>query len=684
MVSYSRFFLSVMYIPAFLTTAMLAATLLLPGQAAAQSPPPVRDFFDTPAMAAPELSPSGKYLAAKVAAASGRQALTVFDLASGKGGIVAHFSDSDIGHVQWINDEQLLFDTVDRRYASGDRRYGPGLFVVGRDGEKLRQLADRTSDQGNGVRTSVSSVRRMQPWNTFMLGQSGAQDSAFVHVLRTQNNSLKDRGYVDLLRLDTTSAQTALVERPAEAFAYLLDQRGEPRLAISGEKGRTTIWLRDIATGKWRDLTRFDAFVPQASAVMPLGFGPDGTLYAASARGRDHMAIYTLDTATGALGTQPVLQVDGHDFRGRLIQNADKLLGIRYLTDTWGTAWFDPAMKALQSDVDAKLPVTVNLVDVARRPEARHVLVTSYADRQPVAWYVYNRDTRELNRVGEARPRILPVQMGYQQWVSFPARDGLKIPALLTLPAGTDQPSKKPMVVLVHEGPWRRGASWGWDREAQFLASRGYVVLQPEYRGSTGFGKAHFEAGLKQWGLKMQDDLADGTRWAIAQGYADPRRVCIAGAGYGGYATLMGLVRDPDLYRCGVEWMGQTDLKLMVDGAWHIRDAIAQEYRDYGLPRLIGDAREDAAQLQATSPLEQAARIRVPLLMAHGTLDRYVPVQHGTRLRDALRPHNAGVEWIEYESEGHGWSLPANEIDFWTRVEKFLGRHIGPDMKANP
>jgi dipeptidyl aminopeptidase/acylaminoacyl peptidase len=175
----------------------------------------------------------------------------------------------------------------------------------------------------------------------------------------------------------------------------------------------------------------------------------------------------------------------------------------------------------------------------------------------------------------------------------------------------------------------------------------------------------------------MQDDLADGARWAIAQGIADPKRICIAGASYGGYATLMGLARDPALYRCGVAWAGVTDIDLMYSGTWYEDSDLPDEYKSYGMPVLVGDQVKDAAQLKATSPLAQAARITQPLLLAYGGADRRVPLFHGTRFRDAVRRTNHQVVWIEYPEEGHGWWLPKNRIDFWTRVEKFLDKHIG-------
>jgi dipeptidyl aminopeptidase/acylaminoacyl peptidase len=244
----------------------------------------------------------------------------------------------------------------------------------------------------------------------------------------------------------------------------------------------------------------------------------------------------------------------------------------------------------------------------------------------------------------------------------------------LTLPAKGGK--KLPMVVMVHGGPYVRGTEFGWDPTAQFLASRGYAVLEPEFRGSTGYGLGLFKAGMKQWGLSMQDDIADSVQWAVAQGHADPERVCIMGGSYGGYATLMGLIKDPGLYRCGIAYAAVTDIPLMLEGMLWQSDT-PDEYRKYGAPIMLGDVHADAERFAATSPLRQAARIKRPLLLAHGSDDRRVPVVHFTKLRSALEAHRADAEFMEYSGEGHGWSVSKTSIDFWTRVERFLDKHIG-------
>jgi dipeptidyl aminopeptidase/acylaminoacyl peptidase len=199
------------------------------------------------------------------------------------------------------------------------------------------------------------------------------------------------------------------------------------------------------------------------------------------------------------------------------------------------------------------------------------------------------------------------------------------------------------------------------------------VVIEPEFRGSTGFGMKHYEAGLKKWGTGMIDDVADATKWAVKQGYADPKRICIAGASYGGYATLMGLIRYPDLYRCGIAWAAVTDLEMMFSSNW---SDLSDYHKEYRLPILLGDPDADKQMLKDTSPVNLVAKLTQPLLIAHGKLDPRVPIRHGAKFYDAVSSNNKNVEWVVYPDEGHGWYLEADDFDFWGRAEKFLAKNL--------
>ena len=635
--------------------------------------PPIEQFFSRPAFNGGLLSPNGRYLAARSSAKGQRDFLVVVDLQTNQGKVVASYNDADIGAFQWVNGERLIFDVNDRTVAQGDVEYAPGLFAVNADGSQLVQLADR------GVRSQTGTMtgRRILPWHTYLMPARGAQDSEFVYVRNVVWKTGYKRSRVSLLRLNTLTGQAQEVSRPKQDVSgWLLDHKGEPRIAFGQDEDVTNIFYLDPASKEWRKLTSFKSYGDNPDDITPLAFGPDGKLYVAARNGKDTSAVYTFDIASGKLASEPVLNAAGYDFDGDILTSRDKVLGMHFTTDAESIEWIDPEMKAVQDSVDKLLPATVNLVS----PPPQHsttpwVLVRAYSDVIPSTYFLYNRESKLLNKVGETAPGIDPKQMGRQQALRYKARDGLEIPALLTLPPGGKK-SGLPLVVLVHGGPWVRGSSWGWNPHTQFLASRGYAVLEPEFRGSLGFGSAHYKASFKQWGLAMQNDVADGVRWAVDKGLVDPKRVCIAGASYGGYATLMGLINDPDMYKCGVDWVGVTDINLMYGSANHTSD-MPDEWKRYGMPEMIGDQVKDAAQLKATSPIEQAARIRQPLLLAYGGADVRVPIDHGTKFYSAVKRTNPNVEWVEYPDEGHGFYLPKNSIDFWSRVEKFLDKNIG-------
>jgi dipeptidyl aminopeptidase/acylaminoacyl peptidase len=594
-----------------------------------------------------------------------RVRLAVLRLDSMKVQVAASFSDADVGHFQWVNENRLAFSLEDRLTAPADRRFAFGLFAVNADGEGFRQLAMR---ENVFVKDSIGT--RQLPWNTFMLGQPGTQTGDDVFVVQPEAYSDKGLDFFKLLRLNTVTGRSEEISTPVNAFNWLFDAKGVLSLVVTEKDNRTAIHRRDPQTGAWRELRQFERF--QAGDVTPLWIAPDGQVYATTLVGRDTLAVTTYNPAKDQVAEPPVLATPEFDIQPRFIASDERLLGVRYTTDAEVTHWFDEALKAHQAEVDRLLPSTANLLSPPRRGASPHIVVRAFSDRQPVQFLLYHTGTRKLARLGASHPEIRPAQMGLSDFVRIKARDGLAIPAYLTLPPG-EKKTGLPLVVLVHGGPWGRGASWGWDPEVQFLASRGYAVLQPEFRGGTGFGQKHFRAGFKQWGQAMQDDLADAARWAVAQGVADAKRVAIAGASYGGYAALMGLVKDPDVFRCAVNWVGVSDLNLLYSASW---DDISPEFKRWGMPVMLGDREKDAAMLKAHSPLTHAARIKNPLLMAYGGDDRRVPIEHGKRLYDAVKGHNPNVEWVVYEKEGHGWALPETRVDFWGRVERFLAKHL--------
>jgi dipeptidyl aminopeptidase/acylaminoacyl peptidase len=651
----------------FAITAAFPASLPLWAQEPALQPAvPVADFFRTPLLAEPKLSPNGRHLAARVATGSGRVRLAVLDVDPlGEPRAVAGFSDLDIDEIAWVNDRRLVFDTTDQQ--SGASRFAPGLWAVDRDGSDERQLIDAWYFRTRaGLRTL--------PWNWRLHSvlANGSND-VLVQGLVVNNDEVVE---ISLARLDTTNGRSQNLSEgaPDRVFRWVVDRDGRPAAVTTLREGRFGAYLKSPSGPGWEKWQDADAYT--GNYAVPYAVAFDGQLLALGRRPDSSEALFAVDPTTRKLKSDPMVSLDGYDFEGRLVFDRDtrRLVGVHYETDATGTAWLHPAMKAAQDEVNAKLPGTVNRIDCQRCLEVPAMLVTSYSDRQPPVHYTYNRETRTLTRVAASMPWIDSRRMARQDVHRFASRDGLSIPVLVTHPPGTGV-GARPAVLLAHGGPWVRGTHWGWQPETQFLASRGYIVLEPEFRGGQGYGFARFRAGWKQWGFAMQDDLADTVQWAARQGWIDPQRECIAGGSYGGYATLMGLVRHHDLYRCGIAWAAPTDIGLLYSISW---SDFSAEFQGFGMPVLIGDRVKDADRLKAASPLQQAASVRRPLLLAYGASDRRVPVQHGTAFHDAVRRTNPDVEWIVYGDERHGWRTLETQVDFWSRVEQFLAKHLAP------
>jgi dipeptidyl aminopeptidase/acylaminoacyl peptidase len=631
---------------------------------------PLEAFFQNTAFTTARISPSGKYVAVGITPKEGHTQLVVLETETMKGKAVASPKDADIDRVEWVNDDRLIFTVTSKETPPGHPYEGPGLFAVQRDGSDFRELIDRYP---NYNKENSNVVLRKLDFSHEFLGTTRKKDSDDIFVVREQVNRDWEVENLQLLRLNTRTGRATPIRGPGFTHGWLMDQDDVPRIAITGEKSKGALKIYDSASEQWVSLVEYDRFID--GVMAPVGFAPDGTLFVAARRGKDKRALYRYDLKARKIDSEPLVNLPDYDFNGGLVQDSKQLLGVQVIGDARSMVWFDARMKEMQAQIDRLLPATVNLLYPALRPDAGSLLVYAYSDADPGRYLLFDAKAGKLVELGKTKREIDPRQMAPMDLVRYAARDGLQVPAWLTVPKGTPKGRKLPTVVLVHGGPWVR-QEWGWRADAQFLASRGYAVVEPEFRGSTGFGYEHLRRGFRQWGLSMQDDIADAARWAIAQGIADPARICIAGASYGGYATLMGLVKNPELFKCGVAWAAVSDINLLydVDVMW---SDVSEAQKMYGLPILVGDKVKDAAQFKETSPLEQAGRIKQPLLLAYGSADRTVPIVHGIKLRDAVAKTNPQVEWVEYADEGHGWKLVPDRIDFWTRVEKFLQKNIG-------
>ena len=646
-----------------------APSVAVPAATAASGPVPLEVFFTPAPLRSATLSPSGRWLAVVAQSKNERARLVIVDLdhvEPAKG--VALFTRLDVGSVQWVNDDWLVFNTsdvVDR----GSERRGPGLMSIRRDGERIRLLIKREYD-------SPFPPPGSQPLevNHRMLGL-GASGSDEILVGEYLYDSFGDLTRIAPFALNVaTGGRRTLVDKmPPDTVGWVFDSKGRARSAISVKGKEETLRWYDLATGEWRVIGRY----PRLSMEMvPRFVDAADHLYVDHYDRGGFSLLSRFDLSTGQPEREPLVSTPG--FSGAIgpIQNRrdGTLVGANVVTDASAQAWFTPQMKAIQAKIDARLPGRVNLLGCGSCDNPLTVLVISYTERDPGEYLLYRPASDKWERIGRRMPDVDPMRMAGVELHRTKARDGRDLPVWITrrvAPGAAAGP--KPAVVLVHGGPWVRGSQWRWDAEAQFLASRGYVVIEPEFRGSLGYGDKLYRAGWKQWGLAMQDDVADATLWAIKQGFADKDRVCIAGASYGGYATLMGLIRNPELFRCGVDWVGVTDIELMYSIQW---SDFSAEHKRYGMPVLIGDRQKDAAQLAATSPIKLASKITQPLFMAYGGVDQRVPIDHGTQMRDAIGKANSKVEWKVYADEGHGWMLPANQIDFWKRVEQFLDKNL--------
>lgn len=642
--------------------ALLGLALSTLAQAA---PPPAEHFFRAPALGAARLSPDGWKVAMRVAAPGEPARLAVYDLKTRQSTVVASFEGVDVGRFEWVNDRRLVLQMNPTLNADGFVDHAPGLFAVDADGGAFRQLVD---SRGKGFVRPPSQGRELLHWRFRLVGPMPRQDGPEVLVSRPQEVSRDRVGYHEIQRLDTVTGIARDVDLPATARHWVFGPDGQPRAAVGVRDDRRSLHLRD-ADGRWRQVA--EHHWRDGQAMLPRFAAADGTLYGTAHQG-DTLALFRLSPESGQPVGDAVLQSPDFDVEPRFVAARDRLLGLRTLVDGEATAWLDPTMKALQARIDERLAGFVNRLTPPMHGDSPWLLVEAWSDRQPPTTLAWQRESGQFVRLGVSHPEIEPKAMGRTSFHRIAARDGLPLPAYVTLPPGG--PAKGlPLVLLVHGGPWVRGAQWRWDPEVQFLATRGHAVLQVEYRGSTGFGMRHFEAGIRQWGQAMQADLADAARWAVAQGVADPKRIALMGGSYGGYATLMGLITDADLFRAGVAWVAVSDPALMFSVHW---SDLTRESKQYALTELMGDPVADAEMLRRASPLHRAAELKAPLLLAHGAHDHRVPIVHGEKMRDALKAHHRAVEWVRYEDEGHGFFKPANQVDFWRRVEAFLAREL--------
>ncbi len=480
-------------------------------------------------------------------------------------------------------------------------------------------------------------------------------------------------GGLERANLRTGKVEHLSFDMPGEPFRWVVDKDGVPRVlsTVSTELGRraetVTHWHRRSLKDKWQELASFPLKDVQ---WWPEMLTPDQQALVVSSReGRDTWAMYRYSFEDRKLGEL----VAGHPTEDLSFveEDIDVEEHVRLVSRGMRRQvyWLDEAWAKLQKAVDAALPQHYNWLSGDLKGK---VLIHSTSDIEPSRWHLLDTRSMSMSEVGVARPQIDPTAMLPKRIVRYKAPDGLLIPAYLTLPREAAQ-GRVPAVVMIHNGPASRDG-WGWDYEVQMLASRGYAVLQPQFRGSRGFGKRFEQAGYQQWGRAMQDDVTAGAQWLSNEGIADPKRMCIYGEGYGGYAALWALAKTPDLFQCGVSLGGVSDINYMFTDRANLNDPDSIKAIVH---RQVGDPETMRESFDEVSPVLQAARIKAPVMVVHAEWDRRVPLDHSRRMVAALRSHDKAHEYKVVLGEGaSSWKLK-NLQHFYESLFGFLERHIG-------
>ena len=649
----------VMSVSAAMAQSPPGAAMPGPG-AAAGALPPVETFFKRAKYTNVSLSPDGKLLAALVPTFE-RRNLALIDLEKNTATVLTKLKEQDVAWYRWIGDRTLEIATANLTDESGNIRLKQRL-LVDTEGHVLRDT----------FRASLPRMRILK-----VLDRAG--DDLIVETNERSRYSLDAYRYNP--RTDARDLLTQ--ESPGDVKQFVSDHDGQVRVAVSIPRGaaKTSLWYRKSNADRWTKLRETDL---EDDTIRPIAFGFDNrTLYVAARSKTEggRFDVYAFDPEANLLG-KLLFKSDSID-GDRIVLDYSRKTVAGVLDDSLaGVHWIDPQWAAVQKSVDAALPGMRNRLSWGRYATER-VVVTSESEAASPTYYLLDRRTGKLQELAASRPWLAGVPLSPRKLVRYRARDGLSIPAHLTLPRGLEE-KKLPLVVVIHGGPYVNRAHFGYDAYAQFFASRGYAVLEPDYRGTQGYGDAFYKAGWRQWGLAMQDDVTDGVKWLIDSGKVDADRVCLFGGSYGGYATLWGLEKEPQMFRCGVAFVAVSDLEMMFDVGWS--DFMRSERggdTTRTLVRWIGDPDKDREKMRAVSPLYHADRIQAPLLLAYGAADDRVPLVHGTRMRAALDKYNKPYEWVVYDDEGHGFNKDENRYDFYRRVDAFLAKNLAPRGAAS-
>lgn len=606
---------------------------------------PTESFFRNQDFLSLEISPDGEKLATTLR--RGTEEFLIVTSIDGKKihSTTGYGENHIIRSLAWVNNDRLVMnvsEVVGYLDRSGQWK---GVFALNYDGSRKAHLYKPLSS---------GYVDIVGPLNN---------DEKHMLVMRHREDGAK------LQRMNVYTGDLRYMGGPDEDVSYLVaDAQGQPRLAVDFEEQKAPeLLVRANDETDWRRIAvpNLDEF----STLEALAMGNNDDAWLLSDYKNGLSSLYRLNLDSGEL--IPHAQHDFVDISGSLILGANGApLGLRYMAGKPETAWFDSNTKevelltALQNAFPGQ---TVGITSYAKSGEIAVLAVTG--DRNPGEFYLVDTKTMKVSFIARAQSWIDRKSLATMEPIQLKARDGMVLHGYLTKPTNYEKGNRVPMVVVAHGGPHGVRDEWGYNPEVQFLANRGYAVLQINFRGSGGYGRKFLEAGYRKWGREMQDDVTDATLWAVEQGIADREKLCIYGGSYGGYAALQGAVREPDLYKCAIGYVGVYDLtQFMTCGDIPDR-ASGRRY----LERAIG---VDDDEHKRYSPSFNVNKIKAAVFLAHGSKDVRVPMCQGEAMKNALEAAGKSLVWM-VKPEGHGYQHEENRIEFYTHMESFLAQHIG-------
>ena len=601
---------------------------------------PLEDFFKNPETIGVQLSPNGKYLSYGKSWES-RMNIFVENLETNEIKQLTFSTKRNIpGHI-WADDDTIVFVQDN----DGDENFHAyAVSLKGGDVLDLTPFEDVT----------CSLVDELENEGTILI------------QMNKQNKQI-----FDVYRLDAKSGEMELVaENPGDVTAWITDHMGKVRISEFTDGVNSGIRYREDEKSNWKTVATYNF----KEAATPLFFTFDNKqIYVSSNVGRDKKAIFKYDLESGK-ETKCIFEHTNVDVKTLIMSKKRKeILGVKYVTDKYEYKIFDKDFEKIYNFINEKLPNYENHIVSHDKNESK-LIIYSTSDKTLGSYYLFNVVTWELTKLFNISPWLKESEMASMKPISYTSKDGLDIHGYLMLPNG-EKTNDLPLIVIPHGGPWTRDV-WRFSPIAQFLANRGYAILQMNFRGSSGYGRKFLEMGYKQWGLKMQDDITDGVQWAIDQGIADPKRIAIFGGSYGGYAVLSGITKTPELYAAAIDYVGVSNIFTLFETIPPYWEPVREIFYE-----MIGHPEKDKEQLIATSPIFHADKIKTPLFIAQGTNDPRVKKDHSDQMVESLRQRGITVEYMIKDNEGHGFHNEENNFDFYRAIETFLWKHIGQETE---